>query len=71
MNTGMDDQLAGTRVGEQEGWAVVNQDRTRSGLERSLATLWGLEPTVTDAFEPWSTELVAMLTDRSKVRTGE
>ena len=71
MNTGMDDQLARTRVGEQEGWAVVNQDRTRSGLEESLASLWGLEPTVPDAFEPWSTELVAMLTGRSEVRASE
>jgi hypothetical protein len=67
----MDDQLARTRVGEQEGWAVVNQDRTRSGLEESLASLWGLEPTVPDAFEPWSTELVAMLTGRSEVRASE
>ena len=71
MNTGMDDQLARTRVGEQEGWAVVNEDRTGSGLERSLTSLWGLEPTEPDSFEPWSTDLVAMLTDRSEVRSSE
>ena len=71
MNTGMDDQLARTQVGEQEGWAVVNQDRTKSGLEHSLASLWGLTPTEPEAIEPWSTELVAMLTDRSKESIGE
>ena len=71
MRTGMDDQLARTRFGEQEGWAVVNQDRTKSGLEQSLASLWNLEPTVPDSFEPWSKELVAMLTVRSEEGLSE
>lgn len=71
MNTGMDDQLARTRVGEQEGWAVVNQDRTRTGIEQSLASLWSLKPSAPAPTEPWSPDLVAMLTDRSEVRSSE
>ena len=35
MNTGMDDQLARTMLGAEEGWAVINKDRSVKGLRKA------------------------------------
>lgn len=58
MNTGMDDQLARTMLGAEEGWAVINKDRSVKGLEKSIHELWSLKQGAPPPQVPWEEELL-------------
>ena len=58
MNTGMDDQLARTMLGVEEGWAVINKDRSIKGLEKSIHELWSLKRGAPALQAPWEEELL-------------
>ena len=63
METGMDDQLARCKIAEEEGWGIVNTNRTKPSIQKDIISLLQRTKVQKRLGENGATEIARILLD--------